>query len=148
LAGSAALEEFVMNKRQEENDRLIQIPQESEVWQLGVEQYLVRWINFAGRGWYPWMTVIYSLTHRAVVTDLPFWIEPPTEEVVWWVFWRAVVCPARPHRPTELQLRDDAIDQALKPWLEGIGITCVFKDKMEAVEKALFEVGEEFFGPR
>jgi hypothetical protein len=94
-----------MEKRQEEIDRLLQLPQESDVWQLGVEQYLVRWINFAGRGWYPWMTVIYSLTHRAVIANWPFWTDPPTEDFVWWIFWRAVVgpaSPATPHRPTEL----------------------------------------------
>jgi hypothetical protein len=61
------------------------------------------------------------------------------------------VCPARPatpHRPTELQLRNDAIGHASKPWVERLGITCVFKEKMEAVEKALFDLGEEFYGPR
>jgi hypothetical protein len=47
-----------------------------------------------------------------------------------------------------LQLRDDLIGHALKPWVERLGITCVMTDKLEAVEKALVEVGEEFFGPR
>ncbi len=42
-----------MEKRQEEIDRLLQLPQVGDVWQLGVEQYLVRWINFAGRGGIP-----------------------------------------------------------------------------------------------
>jgi hypothetical protein len=140
-----------MDKRQEEIDRLLQLPQESDVWQLGVEQYLVRWINFAGRAWHPWMTVIYSVTHQAIVTNFPFCIDPPTEEFLWWMFWRAAVGPAppaTPHRPTELQLRDDAIGHALMPWVERLGITCVLKDKMEAIEKALFEAGEEFYGPR
>jgi hypothetical protein len=140
-----------MEKRQEEIDRLLQIPQEEDVWQLGVEQYLVRWVGFAGRAWHPWMTVIFSVTHQAVIANLPFWTDPPTEEFLWWVFWRAVVCPARPatpHRPTELQLQDDAIGHALKPWVERLGITVVLKDKMEAVEKSLFEADEEFYGPR
>lgn len=136
-----------MDKRQEVIDRLLQLPQQEDVWQLGVEQYLVRWINFAGRGWYPWMTAIYSLTHQAVIANLPFWTDPPTEDFVWWIIWRAVVGPARPataHRPTELQMRDDPIGQALKPWVERLGISCVLKDKMEVVEKAIFEAGKEF----
>ncbi len=97
------------------------------------------------------MTVIYSLTQRAVVANWPFWTDPPTKDFVWLIFWRAVVGPAppaTPHRPTKLQLRDDEIGQALKPWVERLGITCVLKDKMEAVEKALVESGEDFYGPR
>lgn len=140
-----------MEKRQEEIERLLQLPQEGDVWQLGVEQYVVRWINFAGRVWHPWTTVIYSLTHQTVVANFPFCIDPPTEDFVWWIFWRAVACPARPatpHRPTELQLRDDGIGHALKPWVERLGIACVLKDNMEAVEEALFDAGEEFYGPR
>jgi hypothetical protein len=140
-----------MEIRQEETDRLLQIPQAEDVWQLCVEQYLVRWVGFAGRAWHPWMTVIYSVTHQAVIANIPFWTDPPTVDFVWWILWRAVVCPAQPaspHRPTELQLREDAIGHALKPWVERLGITCVLTDNLEAVEKALFEVGEEFFGPR
>jgi hypothetical protein len=97
------------------------------------------------------MTVIYSLTHQAILANWPFWIDPPTEDFVWWMFWRGVVgpaLPATPHRPTELQLRDDAIGQALKPWVERLGIACVLKDKMEAVERALVVAGEGFYGPR
>ena len=139
-----------MEKRQEEIDRLLQLPQEGDLWQLGVEQYLVRWINFAGRGWYPWMTVIYSLTHQAVIANWPFWIDPPSEDFLRSIISKAVVGPAppaTPHRPTELQLRDDEMGHALKPWIERLGIACVLKDKMEAVEKALFEAGDEFYGP-
>jgi hypothetical protein len=51
-----------MEKR-EEIDRLLQLPQEGDVWLLGVEQYLVRWINLACKGWHPLMAVVYSLTH-------------------------------------------------------------------------------------
>jgi hypothetical protein len=47
-----------------------------------------------------------------------------------------------------LQLQDDAIGHDLKPWVERLSIAVILKDKLEAVEKALFEVGEEFFGPR
>ena len=137
-----------MEKRKEEIDRLLQIPQEEDVWQLGVEQYLVRWINFAGRVWHPWMTVIYSLTHQTVIANFPFCIDPPTEDFVWWIFRRAVVCPGQPatsHRPSELQLQDDGIGHALKPWVERLDITCVLKDRMEGVEKAIHDTGQEFY---
>ena len=135
-----------MEKSREAIDRLLQIPQESDVWRLGVEQYAVRRVGFAGRARRPWMTVIYGVTHQAVIATLPFRTDPPTEEFVWWIFWRAAAHPTRPaapRRPTDLQLQD-AIGHALKPWVERLGVTCVLKNRLEAVEKALFEAGEEF----
>ena len=138
-----------MDKRPEDFDRLLQLPQESDVWQFGYLQW-PDWIAFVAKLWQPWLFIAYSLTHRKVVTDFPFCLDPPNKDFVWRIFWRAVVCPARPatpHRPTELQLRDDAIGHALKPWIEQLGITCVLKCKMEAVEKALHESGEAYYGP-
>lgn len=139
-----------MDRRQEEIDRLLQLPQESDVWQFGLRQFH-DWVYLAGKGWQPWMMAVFSLTHRSVVRSFPFHIDLPTEDFLWAMIVGAVRTPfppLQPHRPTELQLEDDAIGHALKPWVERLGITCALKDKMEAVEKALFEVGEEFYGPR
>ena len=97
------------------------------------------------------MIAVFSLTHRSVVRSFPFHIDSPTQDFLWSMIVGAVRTPyppLLPHRPTELQLQDDAIGHALKPWIERLGITFVVKDKMEAVEKALFEAGEEFYGPR
>lgn len=137
-----------MEKRQEEIDRLLQLPQEGDVWQLGLRQFH-DWVYLAGKAWQPWMIAVFSVTHQAVVRSFPFHIDMPAED-----FLRSMIVmgvrtpfpPLRPHRPTELQLRDDAIGHALKPWVERLGITCVLKDRMEAVEKALIEAGEDFYG--
>ncbi len=139
-----------MERREEEIDRLLQLPQESDVWQFGLRQFH-DWVYLAGKAWQPWMIAVFSITHRSVVRGFPFHIDLPTEDFLWAMIVGAVRTPSPPllpHRPTELQLRGDDIGQALKPWVERLGITCVLKDKMEAVEKALFEVGEEFYGPR
>ena len=56
--------------------------------------------------------------------------------------WR----PVAPHRPTELQVRDDSVGHYLKPWIERLGIACVLKDKLDVVEKVLFDEGEALFG--
>ena len=126
-----------MEKRQVEIDRLLQLPQEGDVWQLGVEQYVGRWINFAGRVWHPWMAVVYSLSHQTVVTNFPFCIAPPTEDFVFRILegGRVPGPTSDPHRPTELQLQDDAIGHAMKPWIERLGIAFVLMDRMDAVEE-------------
>jgi hypothetical protein len=139
-----------MDKRQEDIDRLLLLPQQEDVWQFGLRQFHDT-IFLAGKEWQPWMIAVFSLTQQAVVRSFPFHIDLPTEDFLWAMIVGAVRTPFPPlvpHRPTELQLRDDLIGHALKPWVERLGITCVMTDKLEAVEKALFEVGEEFFGPR
>jgi hypothetical protein len=61
---------------------------------------------------------------------------------------RAMANPYRlaPHRPTELQLRDETVGNGLKPWIEPLGIVYVLTEKLEAVERTLFDAGEAFFG--
>jgi hypothetical protein len=139
-----------MQNRQEDIDRLLQLPQQEDVWQFGLCQYH-DWVYLACKAWQPWMIAVFSLTHRAVVWSFLFHIDLPTEDFLWSMIVGAVRTPAPPllpHRPTELQLRGDAIGQALKPWIERLGITSAMTDKLEVVEEALFEAGEEFFGPR
>jgi hypothetical protein len=97
------------------------------------------------------MIAVFSVTRQAVVRSFPFHIDLPTEDFLWCMIVEAVRTPAPPllpHRPTKLQFQDDAIGHALKPWVERLGITWVMKDKMEAIERALVEAGEEFYGPR
>ena len=53
MAQIAVLEASDMEKRQEEIDRLLQLPQESDVWQFGVNQwhdwvYLAPWRGIRG----------------------------------------------------------------------------------------------------
>ena len=48
LVGSPVLEASEMEKSREAIDRLLQIPQESDVWRLGVEQYAVRRVGSPG----------------------------------------------------------------------------------------------------
>jgi hypothetical protein len=139
-----------MNRRQEEIDRLLQLPQESDGWQFGLRQFH-DWVYLACKAWQPWMIAVFSVTRHAVVRSFPFHIDFPTEDFLWSMIVLAVRTPFPPflpHRPSELQLRDDSIGQALKPWVERLAITCVFTDKLEGVEKALLDVGEEFYGPR
>lgn len=149
LARSVVLGASDMEKRQEEIDRLLQLLQESEVWQFGVNQWSDR-VFLAGRAWHPWPMMVYSVTTQTVLADFPFHIDPPSQDFLWSMIVRAMANPYRSaaHRPTEMQLRDDAIGHGLKPWIQRLGIACVLKDRMEAVEKALVDVGEKFFGPR
>ncbi len=138
-----------MEKGQEDIDRLLQLPQESDVWQLGVNQWSDE-VFLACRGWHPWLMMVYSVTTQTVLADFPFYIGLPSEDFLRSILVRAMANPYRsaPHRPTELQLQDDAAGCGLKPWIEQLGIVCVLTDKLEAVEKALLDLGEEFFGPR
>jgi hypothetical protein len=150
VARSVILEAFDMEKRQEDIKQLLELPQESDVWQLGLCQFH-DWVYLACKAWQPWIIAIFSVTHRAVVGSFPFHIDLPTDDFLWSMIVlaaRTPFPPLLPHRPFELQVRDDATGQALKPWVERLGIAVVLKDKMEVVEKALFEVGEEFYGPR
>jgi hypothetical protein len=136
-----------MEKRQEEINRLLQLPQESDVWQFGLRQYH-DWVYLTGRAWHPWLMMVYSVTTQTVLADFPFHIGLPSEDFLQSTLVRAMANPYRsaPHRPTELQVRDDAFGNALKPWIEQLGIVCVLTDNMEAVERVLFAAGEEFFG--
>jgi hypothetical protein len=66
-----------MDKRQEVIDRLLQLPQQEDVWQLGVEQYLVRWINFAGRGAKALVpSVTSSVASPAAPSSFASWQQP------------------------------------------------------------------------
>lgn len=139
-----------MEQRREDLDRLLQLPQEDDVWQLGFYQW-PDWITLACRAWHPWMMAVYSITNQTSLAGLLFHIDPPSDEFLRSLLMGAMANPLRPaapHRPTELQFRDDGIGQALKPWVEQLGITCVLKDKMEEVQQAVVHVGEEFYGPR
>lgn len=136
-----------MKKRQEDIDRLLQLPQEEDVWQFGVNQWSDE-VFLACRGWHPWLMMVYSITNQTVLADFPFHIGQPSEEFLRSTLVRAMGNHHRaaPHRPTELQVRDDTFGNALKPWIEQLGIICVLTDNLEAVERVLFTAGEEFFG--
>src|SRR5438105_12110476 len=118
LARNAFPEAIVMEKQQEDIERLLQTPQDDDVWQLGLRQYQ-DWVYLAGKGWQPWMIAVFSLTHRSVVRIFPFHIDMPTEDFLWSMIVLAVRTPfppLLPHRPNELHLRDDVFGQAPKPW--------------------------------
>jgi hypothetical protein len=136
-----------MDKRQEDIDRLLQLPQESDVWQFGVNQWSDE-VFLACRGWHPWLMMVYSITNQTVLADFPFHIGLPSEDFLRSMLVRAMADPYRsvPHRPTELQLRDETVGNGLKRWIEQLGIVCVLTDTLEAVERVLFDAGEAFFG--
>jgi hypothetical protein len=136
-----------MSQRQEEIDRLLQLPQGSDMWQFGVNQWSDE-VFLACRGWHPWLMMVYSVSTQTVLADFPFHIGLPSEDFLRSMLLRAMANPyqSAPHRPTELQVRDDTVGNGLKPWIEQLGITCVLMDRLNAVERRLFDAGEEFFG--
>ena len=118
--------------------------------ELGVEQYLVRRVSFAGRAWHPWMTAIFSVTQQAVIANLPFWTDPPTDDFLWWIFWRA----ERRRQDRQPRTARPSCSFGMTP--SGIpssrGSTPRHHRRPEGQDgggrEALFEAGKEFYGPR
>ncbi|HXG10602.1 MAG TPA: hypothetical protein VNK04_12645 [Gemmataceae bacterium] len=117
--------------------RLSRLPQPADVWQCDYRQLPV-WTDFGGERKHPWALLITSRDDDLILAhDLSE--ESPSADRLWDKLAQAMERPlaGEPHRPTELQFRDAAVWQALRPHLEEIGITCVPAEDLDQVD-ALF----------
>lgn len=136
-------------------DRLRQLPQQADVWQLAFEP-TPNWLELNGKPMRPWPTSVYSLVHQMDLAEERWCESRPSPEFCWELLVKATEKPDQhplrakiePHRPTELQVRDKALFEALRGPATILGIKLVIKDALEPLDGFLIDLGEDMSGPR
>jgi tetratricopeptide (TPR) repeat protein len=102
-----------------------------EAWQAGVHQ-VQSWLISGGQPVRPWSVLIVNPADRMILFQeiVPF---PPTANQLWNFVCQAVHSPlyGDPHRPSEIQVREEPAWEAIRPHLEEVGIDCIFPAEME-----------------
>ena len=100
------------------------LAQRFDVWQVDARQ-LDAVLPVAGQTIRPWMTAVVSRSDGRVLA-LALSHEAPIAEDVWQTVLEAMQSPeaGEPHRPTEIQFRDEAWRAALTSRQDALSITC------------------------
>jgi len=118
------------------------LAQQPDVWQADFRQ-LPTWIRVAGANVRPWVVLVTSRSNDLVVAHQMLEV-PPAAALVWDTLVEAMRQPlaGEPHRPTELQVRQDPCWESLAPHLEGLGLQLAVGaelDQLDAVFRGLSE---------
>jgi hypothetical protein len=122
------------------------LPQSYDVWQADYRQ-TPNWIVIAGEKVRPWLLLVASRSNDLVLAhDLIE--ETPFAARVWDKLVESMQYPAagEPHRPTELQVRNNELWQTLKPHFEEIGVAVVLTDDLDQMNTLFDELGERIAG--
>ncbi len=143
-----------MDIRPEEVARLRSLPQEEDVWQLAAEP-TPNWLELGDKPMRPWPTSVFSLAHDTDLAEERWCETRPLPEFCWDMLVRAMERPAqpctgqaRPHRPKELQVRDQGLFEALQGPLKVLGVALTLKDTLDPLDGFLLDLGEDMAGPR
>ena len=112
-------------------ERLLRLPQVFEVWQADFRR-LPSWIEERGERYQPWIVLVTSRTEELILAQ-EMTGGPPSSALIWDTLAVAMVRPAMgtPHRPVELQVRQNERWDELRPHLDEIGVACVPTDELD-----------------
>ena len=121
--------------------QLAALPQDySALWQAAVSR-VPTWLRDGTRLVRPWSILIVDYSdHQILVQELV--AQEPGPELLFDHLARAMRKPAagKRRRPSEIQVRDDAVWSAVQPHLQEIGVDCIFRTDLEEADFILGEV--------
>jgi len=115
--------------------RLQQLPQlYGATWQAAVSQ-LATWMRDGYKMVRPWSILIVNHSEHLILGQ-DLLLQEPTVELVFDYLARAMEKPlaGKPHRPSEIQVRDEQLWRLLQPHLEELGIDCIFRPELDEVQ--------------
>ncbi|MGC8639283.1 MAG: tetratricopeptide repeat protein [Isosphaeraceae bacterium] len=119
-------------------ERLARLPRQFDVWQADDRQFGHR-IKERGEVFRPWLVIVISQTNDLVQAQ-DLLRDPPTTDLLWDQLANAIEKPiagAKPHRPTELQVRRGSMWLELAPHLEELGIKVVAVEQVDHLNELL-----------
>ncbi len=124
------------HERQPDSSQPPDLPQRFDIWQVDARQ-LGTALSVAEVTIRPWMTAVISRSDEQVLA-LGLSQEAPAPEDIWQTLLEAMHSPeaGEPHRPTEVQLREDTWRPALADRLDGLHIACSALTDLESMDAA------------
>jgi len=116
-------------------ERLQRKPQQlGTIWQAAVTQ-LDTWMRDGFKMVRPWSILIVNHSEHLIIGQ-ELLLQFPGAETVFDHLARAIEKPlaGKAHRPSEIQVRDEALWRALQPHLEELEIDCIFRPDLEEVD--------------
>ncbi len=122
------------------------LPSEENIWQAEFRQ-MPNWVFVAGEPYRPWIVVVFNRDEELVIghhiSD-----HRPTSSVLWDALAQAMQHPVAgsPHRPCELQVRENEQWEELRTHLQEIGVELVVESCLDDIESIMEEMREHMGG--
>ena len=119
-------------------ERLARLPRQLDIWQADDRQFGRR-VKEGGEIFRPWLVIVTSRTNDLVQAQTLL-RNLPTTDLLWDQLVEAIEKPmagAKPHRPTELQVRRGSMWLELATHLEEIGIKVVPVEEVDHIDELL-----------
>ena len=121
--------------------QLASLPQSyGTIWQATVSR-VPTWLREGDRMVRPWSILIVNHTDHLIIGQ-ELAVQEPGPEVLFDRLAHAMRKPAagKRHRPSEIQVRDEAVWDAVQPHLQEIGVDCIFRSELEEADFILAEM--------
>jgi tetratricopeptide (TPR) repeat protein len=121
--------------------QLARLPQSyGTIWQVAVSR-VATWMRDGAQMVRPWSILIVNHTEHLIIGQELVTPEP-TAELVFDQLARAMRHPlaGKRHRPSEIQVRDEPLWNAVQPHVEEIGVDCIFRTELEEADYILGEM--------
>jgi tetratricopeptide (TPR) repeat protein len=118
----------------DQKKRLLKVPQRfGAEWQASVH-LLPTWVEEAGGIHRPWTIIAVDSSERLILGQ-EMVIEPPTGAAVFDLLAKSMERPfaGEPHRPSEIQVREEALWEEIRPHLEEIGVDCIYRAELDEI---------------
>src|SRR5262245_51369460 len=123
--------------------RLERLPQRFDVWQVDARQIATN-VRVGDHTVRPWMVVVLSRTDDLVLA-FELLHERPTVSEVWQTLLKAMQEPTsgEPHRPSEVQVREEQHADALRPSLQAINVECTAVEALDEIDEVYEELSSQ-----
>ncbi|MGE5191766.1 MAG: DUF6930 domain-containing protein [Deltaproteobacteria bacterium] len=110
------------------------------IWQVAVSR-VPTWMRDGERMVRPWSILIVNHSEHLIIGQ-ELVAQEPTADLVFDLLARAMRQPlaGKRHRPSEIQVRDEPLWNAVQPHVEEIGIDCIFRTDLEEADFILGEM--------
>jgi hypothetical protein len=123
--------------------QLERLPQSyGTIWQVAVSR-VPTWMRDGEQMVRPWSILIVNHSEHLIIGQ-ELVTQVPTAEAMFDYLARAMRQPlaGKSHRPSEIQVRDEPLWNAVQPHVEEIGVDCIFRHELEETDFILGEMNK------
>jgi tetratricopeptide (TPR) repeat protein len=113
---------------------LLRLPQRfGTEWQASIHR-LPTWVEEAGTMYRPWSILAVDYSEHLILGQ-EMVVERPTAATVFDQLVQTMERPAigEPHRPSEIQVREEPLWEEIRPHLEEIGVDCIYRTELDEI---------------